>query len=168
MRSFLDDELVAAHRARALSPDHPVLRGSAQNPDVFFQAREAANPFYAAVPGIVARELDRFAERTGRRYRLFDYTGDPDAERVLVLMGSAAGAAAEAVEALCARGERVGLLTVRLFRPFARRRVRLRAAGHDAVDRGARPLQGARPRRASRSSRTSSRRSPVGSTRRLA
>ena len=118
VRSFLDDELVAAHRARALSPDHPVLRGSAQNPDVFFQSREAANPFYAAVPGIVAHELDRFAELTGRRYRLFDYTGDPEAERVLVLMGSAAGAAAEAVEALRARGEKVGLLTVRLFRPF--------------------------------------------------
>jgi len=116
--AFLDDELVAAHRSRALSPDRPVLRGSAQNPDVYFQAREAVNPFYAAVPGIVQEEMTRFAERTGRAYRLFDYVGDPEAERVLVLMGSGAGAAEEAVERLCDDGERVGLLKVRLFRPF--------------------------------------------------
>jgi len=116
--ALLDEELVAAHRARALSPDHPVLRGSAQNPDVFFQSREAVNPFYAAVPMIVQEEMARFAERTGRRYRLFDYVGHPEAERVLVLMGSGAGAAEEAVEALCDRGERVGLVKVRLFRPF--------------------------------------------------
>ena len=118
LRALLDEELVAAHRGRALDPDHPVLRGSAQNPDVFFQAREAVNPFYAAVPGIVQEEMARLAERTGRRYRLFDYVGHPEAERLLVLMGSGAGAAAEAVERLCADGERVGLVTVRLFRPF--------------------------------------------------
>ncbi|HWQ24747.1 MAG TPA: pyruvate:ferredoxin (flavodoxin) oxidoreductase [Gaiellaceae bacterium] len=118
LRALLDEELVAAHRARALTPERPVLRGSAQNPDVFFQAREAANPYYAAVPGIVQEELARLAERTGRRYRLFDYAGHPEAERVLVLMGSGAGAAGEAVERLCAEGERVGLVTVRLFRPF--------------------------------------------------
>ena len=118
LRGMLDDELVDAHRARALSPDHPVIRGSAQNPDVFFQSREAANPYHAAVAGIVAAELDRFAELTGRRYRLFDYVGAPDAERVVVIMGSGAGAAEEAVEALVARGEKVGLVKVRLYRPF--------------------------------------------------
>jgi pyruvate-ferredoxin/flavodoxin oxidoreductase len=118
VRELIDERLVAAHRARALSPDHPVLRGSAQNPDVFFQSREAANPLYAAVPGIVAEELGRLAERTGRRYRLFDYVGHPEAERVLVLMGSAAGAAEEAVGRLAAEGERVGLVKVRLYRPY--------------------------------------------------
>ncbi len=118
VRALLDETLIAEHRGRALSPAHPVLRGSAQNPDVFFQAREAANPYYDAVPGIVAQELDRLAERTGRRYRLFDYVGHPEAERVLVLMGSACGAAEEAVETLVERGERVGLVKVRLYRPF--------------------------------------------------
>ncbi len=116
--ALLDEELVRAHRARALSPDDPVLRGSAQNPDVFFQAREAVNPFYAAVPGIVQEEMARLAARTGRSYRLFDYVGHPEAERVLVLMGSGAGAAEEAVERLCDDGERVGLVKVRLYRPF--------------------------------------------------
>ncbi len=118
VRALLDEELVRAHRARALSPDDPVLRGSAQNPDVFFQAREAVNPFYAAVPGIVQEEMARLAARTGRPYRLFDYAGHPEAERVLVLMGSGAGAAEEAVERLCREGERVGLVKVRLYRPF--------------------------------------------------
>ncbi|HSI97315.1 MAG TPA: pyruvate:ferredoxin (flavodoxin) oxidoreductase [Gaiellaceae bacterium] len=115
---LLDEELVNAHRARALDPDRPVLRGSSQNPDVYFQAREAVNPFYAAVPGIVQEEMARLGERTGRRYRLFDYVGHPEAERVLVLMGSGAGAASEAVERLVEDGERVGLVTVRLFSPF--------------------------------------------------
>jgi pyruvate-ferredoxin/flavodoxin oxidoreductase len=118
LRALVDGADVAAHRDRGLSPDRPQLRGSAQNPDVFFQAREAANPFYAAVPQIVQAKLDALAARTGRRYGLVDYAGAADAERVVVLMGSAAGAAAEAVEALCAAGERVGLVTVRLFRPF--------------------------------------------------
>ena len=102
----------------ALTPDAPVLRGSAQNPDVFFQAREASNPFHAAVPGIVAACFGELAARTGRHYGLVDYVGAPDAERVIVLMGSGAGAAAECVEALVARGERVGLVVLRLFRPF--------------------------------------------------
>jgi len=119
IRALVPDELVAAHRARALTPDRPVLRGSAQNPDVFFQAREAASRFYAVTPAIVGDAMERFAEWTGRRYGLFDYTGAPDAERVIVLMGSAAGAAAEAVEALTGRGEKVGLVTVRLYRPFS-------------------------------------------------
>jgi pyruvate-ferredoxin/flavodoxin oxidoreductase len=118
LREMVPEELVAAHRRRALSPDHPVLRGSAQNPDVFFQAREASNSYYEAVPGIVSAAMDTFEELTGRRYRIFEYTGHPDAERVMVLMGSAAGAAQEAVAAMTARGERVGLLKVRLFRPF--------------------------------------------------
>jgi pyruvate-ferredoxin/flavodoxin oxidoreductase len=118
LSAMVPDELVTAHRMRALSPDHPVLRGSAQNPDVFFQAREAANMYYAAVPGIVAAAMERFAELTGRRYRIFEYSGHPEAERVVVLMGSGAGAAQEALDALLARGERVGLLKVRLFRPF--------------------------------------------------
>jgi len=118
VRALVDEDLVAAHRARSLNPDRPVLRGSAQNPDVFFQAREACNAFYAAVPGIVQESMDRFAKLTGRQYRLFDYQGAPDAERVLVQMGSGVGASGEAVRALVARGEKVGLLTVRLFRPF--------------------------------------------------
>jgi pyruvate-ferredoxin/flavodoxin oxidoreductase len=119
IRALVTDELVSAHRERALTPDRPVLRGSAQNPDVFFQAREAASPFYAATPAIVADAMERLAEWTGRRYRLFDYTGAPDAERVIVLMGSAAGAAGEAVDVLTERGEKVGLVTVRLYRPFS-------------------------------------------------
>jgi pyruvate-ferredoxin/flavodoxin oxidoreductase len=126
IRPLTDEDLAAvvsledvrAHRGRGLSPDRPRLRGSAQNPDVFFQAREAVNPFYAAVPGIVQATMDRLAERIGRRYRLVDYQGDPNAQRVVVLMGSGAGAAAEAVAALNAAGERVGLVTVRLYRPF--------------------------------------------------
>ena len=118
LRAFMPDPLVTAHRARALSPDHPVLRGSAQNPDVFFQAREASNGFYAAVPRIVSATMARFAAVTGRRYELFEYAGHPEADRVIVLMGSAAGAVEEAIDALNAAGERVGLLKVRLFRPF--------------------------------------------------
>src|SRR5438874_4055110 len=119
VRAFLDDELIRAHRERALSPDHPVLRGSAQNPDVFFQAREAATPFYAVTPAIVVNAMHRFAALHGRDYRLFDYVGAPDAERVLVLMGSGCGAAEEAVAALVSRGEKVGLVKVRLYRPFS-------------------------------------------------
>jgi pyruvate-ferredoxin/flavodoxin oxidoreductase len=119
LRFMLRDDLIAAHRQRALNPDRPVLRGTAQNPDVFFQAREACNPFYLALPEIVEKTMDRFAERIGRRYRLFDYVGDPDAERVIVLMGSGAEVAHEAVERQLAAGERVGVLKVRLFRPFS-------------------------------------------------
>jgi pyruvate-ferredoxin/flavodoxin oxidoreductase len=118
LRALVGDDDLRAHRDRGLSPDRPQLRGSAQNPDVFFQAREAVNPFYAAVPQIVEAKLDELAARTGRRYRLVDYEGAPDAERVLLLMGSGAGAAAEAVAAMTAAGEKVGLVTVRLYRPF--------------------------------------------------
>jgi pyruvate-ferredoxin/flavodoxin oxidoreductase len=118
LRAMIDPDLVAAHRARALTPDHPVLRGSAQNPDVFFQAREAANLFYLATPGAVQSVMDRFAHLTGRAYRLFDYVGHPQAERVIVMMGSGADTAHETVEYLHERGQRVGLIKVRLYRPF--------------------------------------------------
>jgi pyruvate-ferredoxin/flavodoxin oxidoreductase len=123
VRAVVDDGRVSEHRERALTPDHPVLRGTAQNPDVFFQGREAANPFYEACPARVERVLERFAQRTGRRYRLFDYVGSADADRVIVMMGSGVGAAAETVAALRAHGQRVGLLTVRLFRPFSAARL---------------------------------------------
>ena len=116
---MIDEELVRAHRARALSPDHPVLRGTAQNPDVYFQAREAVNPFYLACPTIVQKAMDKFAKVAGRQYHLFDYVGAPDAERVIVLMGSGAEVAQETVEYLAARGEKVGVLKVRLYRPFS-------------------------------------------------
>jgi pyruvate-ferredoxin/flavodoxin oxidoreductase len=119
MLAMISDELIAAHRARALSPDYPVLRGSAQNPDVFFQARETVNPYYAACPGIVQKVMDRFAALTGRQYKLYQYVGSPDADRVIVIMGSGTEAVQETVEHLNARGEKVGLLKVRLYRPFA-------------------------------------------------
>jgi pyruvate-ferredoxin/flavodoxin oxidoreductase len=119
LRSMISDELVQAHRRRALSPDHPVMRGSAQNPDVYFQGRETVNPFYAACPGIVQKAMDKFATLTGRQYRLFEYIGNPNAERVIIVMGSGAEAVQETVENLNAKGENLGLLKVRLFRPFA-------------------------------------------------
>ena len=117
--AMLDEKYVLGHRERALSSDHPILRGSAQNPDVFFQAREACNPYYLACPAIVQHAMDSFASQTGRVYHLFDYVGAPDAERVIVSMGSAAGAIEEAIDYLNAQGEKVGLLKVRLYRPFA-------------------------------------------------
>jgi pyruvate-ferredoxin/flavodoxin oxidoreductase len=119
LRSMISDELVQAHRRRALSPDHPVMRGSAQNPDVYFQGRETVNPFYAACPGIVQKAMDKFASLTGRRYKLYEYIGSPNAERVIIIMGSGAEAVQETVENLNAKGENLGLLKVRLFRPFA-------------------------------------------------
>jgi pyruvate-ferredoxin/flavodoxin oxidoreductase len=119
LRALIDDDLVKAHRLRALSPDRPMLRGTAQNPDVYFQAREAANPYYLAAPTIVQNAMDQFARIVGRQYHLFDYVGAPDAERVIVMMGSGAEVADETVEALVAAGEKIGLLKVRLYRPFA-------------------------------------------------
>jgi len=118
LRSLVDEEAITAHRARAMDPEHPVLRGTAQNPDVFFQAREACNLYYEAVPAKVQAAMDQLGELTGRRYHLFDYAGAPDAERVLVLMASAVGAAEEAVEALVSAGEKVGVVKVHLYRPF--------------------------------------------------
>jgi pyruvate-ferredoxin/flavodoxin oxidoreductase len=118
LAAILDEDAILAHRERRLTPDRPVLRGSAQNPDVFFQAREAGNRYHAAVEGVVAETLDALADQTGRRYRTVEYTGAPDAERVVVLMGSGVGTAREAARALCDAGERVGVLAVRLYRPF--------------------------------------------------
>ena len=143
LRDLVDDHLVRAHRERALSPDHPVLRGTAQNPDVFFQAREASNPFHAIVPQVVQRTMDRFAELTGRAYHLFDYHGAPDAERVVVLMGSGVGAVEETVDALVAQ-RREGRRRERPALPAVLRRgVRRRAPAHRAGDRRARPDEGA-------------------------
>src|SRR6201993_1934377 len=118
LRALVPEELVRAHRGRALSPEQPFIRGTAQNPDVYFQARETVNPFYAAVPGAVQDAMDALADRTGRRYRTVEYTGHPQAERVIVVMGSAAQTVGETVAHLCAQGERVGVAQVRLFRPF--------------------------------------------------
>jgi pyruvate-ferredoxin/flavodoxin oxidoreductase len=117
--AMINMDRVFEHRQRALSPDHPVLRGTAQNPDVFFQIRETINPFYDACPDKVQSVMDKFAAIVGRSYHLFDYQGAPDAERVIVMMGSGAEAAQETVETLTARGEKVGVLKVRLYRPFS-------------------------------------------------
>src|SRR6266498_2670959 len=118
LRAMIDEARVYEHRSRALSPDHPVIRGTAQNPDVYFQARETVNPFYAACPAIVQQTMDHFAALTGRRYGLFEYHGATDAERVIVLMGSGCEAAHETVDYLDALGEKIGVLKVRLYRPF--------------------------------------------------
>ncbi len=119
LAAMIDPDLVRAHRDRAMNPDHPVLRGTAQNPDVYFQARETVNPFYAACPGIVQKTMDKFAALTGRQYHLFDYFGAPDADRVIVIMGSGADVCHEAVEYMNEHGENVGVLKVRLYRPFS-------------------------------------------------
>ncbi len=121
MRAMIDPELIRAHRARALNPEKPFIRGTAQNPDVFFQARETVNPYYLKAPDIVQETMDEFAKLTGREYKLFQYVGAPDAERVILMMGSGAEAAEEAVNYLVAQGEKVGLIKVRLYRPFSTR-----------------------------------------------
>jgi pyruvate-ferredoxin/flavodoxin oxidoreductase len=121
LRALVPEDLVRAHRGRALSPDRPFIRGTAQNPDVYFQARETVNPFYAAVPGAVQHTMDALAARTGRRYQIVDYAGHPQAERVIVVMGSAGQTVAATVACLTAAGERVGVVQVRLFRPFPTR-----------------------------------------------
>jgi pyruvate-ferredoxin/flavodoxin oxidoreductase len=118
LRAMVETEWIERHRANALSPEHPVLRGSSQNPDIYFQARETVNPYYLRMPGIVQQAMDRFAELTGRQYHLFDYFGSERAERVIALMGSGAEAAEETVDYLNRQGEAVGLLKVRLYRPF--------------------------------------------------
>jgi pyruvate-ferredoxin/flavodoxin oxidoreductase len=119
LRTMIDDDLVRAHRARALSPEHPVLRGTAQNPDVYFQARETVNPFYTVVPAIVQEQMDKFAKLAGRQYHLFDYVGAPDADRVVILMGSGGETAEATVKHLAAKGEKVGAIRVRMYRPFS-------------------------------------------------
>jgi pyruvate-ferredoxin/flavodoxin oxidoreductase len=118
LRTLVPEDAVREHRRRALSPEHPYIRGTAQNPDTYFQSRETVNPFYAATPGIVRDAMDEFAALTGRRYRLAEYSGDPQAERVVVVMGSGAQTVAQTVEHLCARGEQVGMVQLRLYRPF--------------------------------------------------
>ncbi|HPP54047.1 MAG TPA: 2-oxoacid:acceptor oxidoreductase family protein, partial [Thermoguttaceae bacterium] len=117
-RAMLDMERIHEHRARAMNPERPVLRGTAQNPDVFFQAREACNPFYQAAAGVVQKVMDRFAKLVGRSYHLFDYIGAPDAERVIVVMGSGVGVVEEAIERLLSEGQKVGMVQVHLYRPF--------------------------------------------------
>ncbi len=119
MRAMIDDDLLMAHRSRGFSPERPFIRGTAQNPDVFFQARETVNPFYLKTPQIVQKAMDKFAGIVGRQYHLFDYVGAPDAEHVIVMMGSGAEVAHETVEYLVEQGEKVGLLKVRLYRPFS-------------------------------------------------
>ncbi len=119
MKAMIDEDLVIAHRNRALSPDKPFIRGTAQNPDVYFQGRETVNPFYIKCPDIVQKQMDKFAKLVGRQYHLFDYVGAPDAERVIVMMGSGAEAAQDTVEYLTSKGEKVGVLKVRLYRPFS-------------------------------------------------
>ncbi len=119
VRDMIDDELVIAHRLRSMSPDRPTIRGTSQNPDVYFQGRESVNSYYLATPGIVQDSMDEFAAHTGRQYHLFDYVGAPDAERVIILMGSGAEAAHETVDYLTAQGEKVGVVKVRLYRPFS-------------------------------------------------
>ena len=118
MRAMIDLELIFDHRSRSLSPDHPVIRGTAQNPDVFFQSRERSNPFYRDCTNVVIEVMERFARITGRAYRPFEYHGDPEADRVIVVMGSASETLHETVDALRAHGEKVGVLKVRLYRPF--------------------------------------------------
>ena len=119
MKAMISDGLVRAHRERALSPDHPFIRGTAQNPDVFFQARERINPYYEACPGIVQKAMEKFASLTGRKYSLFDYVGPANPEKLIILMGSGAEVAHETVDFLAAKKEPVGLLKVRLYRPFS-------------------------------------------------
>src|SRR6516165_8106374 len=118
LRALVPAGLVRAHRGRALSPERPFIRGTAQNPDTYFQGRETVNPFYAAVPGAVEDAMDRLAGRTGRRYHTVEYSGHPEADRVIVVMGSAGQTIAETVAHLCGQGERVGVVQVRLYRPF--------------------------------------------------
>ena len=118
LRVLVEERLVRAHRGRALSPEHPIIRGTAQNPDTYFQSRETVNPFYLAVPGIVQQSMDEFAALTGRRYHLVEYHGHPEADRVIVIMGSGAQTVKQAIDHLNAQGERVGCVQVRLYRPF--------------------------------------------------
>ena len=162
LRAMIDPAAVAAHRARGLDPDRPVLRGSAQNPDVFFQAREACNTFYDKVPGAVQASMDQLATLTGRHYHLVDYHGAPDADRVIVLMGSGAGATKETVDELCRGDERVGVAVIRLFRPFPTEALLAALPPTHANGRRARPDQGA-----GRAVRAVAPRRPVGSVAQL-
>ena len=138
LRAMIPERLVIEHRARALSPEHPFIRGTAQNPDVYFQGRESANRFYLATPGIVQQAMDEFAKLAGRQYHLVDYVGDPQADRVVVVMGSGAEVVDQAVRYLNAQGQRVGMAIVRLFRPMpdeAHRRSEERRVGKECRSR---------------------------------
>ncbi len=119
LKQMIDEDLVRAHRTRALSPDNPVIRGTSHNPDTFFQARETINPYYNACPDLVQEAMDKFAKITGRQYKLFQYEGSPDAERIIIIMGSGAETVEETVNYLIKKGEKIGVLKVRLFRPFS-------------------------------------------------
>ena len=119
IRAMINGDLVRAHRARGLNPDNPFIRGTAQNPDVYFQARETVNPFYLKAPAVVQKAMDKFAEMTGRRYRLFEYSGAEDAQKVIVIMGSAAETVKETVKSLVRQGEKIGVIHIRLYLPFA-------------------------------------------------
>ncbi|MFT5662206.1 MAG: pyruvate-ferredoxin/flavodoxin oxidoreductase [Sulfurimonas sp.] len=119
LKAMIDEDLVHAHRARGLSPDHPVIRGTSQNPDVYFQGRESINTYYEKLPGITQKVMDKFEDLTGRAYKLFEYVGDKDAERIIIIMGSGAETVHESVEYLTQHGEKVGVLKVRLYRPFS-------------------------------------------------
>jgi len=134
IRAMIDEGHVIAHRRRALNPDNPFIRGTAQNPDVYFQGRESANPFYDKVPEIVERKMAQFAELTGRGYQLYEYHGDPEAQRVIVIMGSGGETVRETIKVLNAKGEKLGLLQVRLFRPFSNERL------VEAIPRSARAI----------------------------
>ncbi|BAZ09539.1 pyruvate flavodoxin/ferredoxin oxidoreductase domain-containing protein [Calothrix sp. NIES-4071] len=118
LKALIDEDLIIAHRARALTPDRPVLRGTAQNPDVYFQSREGANPYYQACPDIVQQVMDDFGQRTGRHYKIYEYHGAKSAQKVIVIMGSGCETVHETVDYLNARGEKVGVVKVRLYRPF--------------------------------------------------
>ncbi len=142
MRAMIDDDLVRAHRERALSPDHPVLRGSAQNPDVYFQGRESVNPYYLACPTIVQNTMDKFARIVGREYRLFQYEGAPDAEHVIIVMGSGAEAVKETVDYLTAQGRKVGVLKGALDAALLRRALPASVASDGEEHRRAGPHQG--------------------------
>ena len=118
MRAMIDDDLVFAHRKRGLTPDNPFIRGTSQNPDVYFQGRETVNKYYITTPAIVQKAMDRFAKITGRQYKLFEYIGAPNAERVVIVMGSAGETIVNTIQALNAKGEKLGVIQVRLYRPF--------------------------------------------------
>ena len=147
---MIDEADIAAFRSRAMTPDRPTLRGTAQNPDVYFQGREAVNRFYEALPAIVQAKMDRFAAATGRDYHLFDYHGHPEAERVIVAMGSGVETITETVDWLVARGEKVGVVAVRLFLPFDVEAFLAALPPTRQVDRRPGPDQGAGFRSASR------------------
>ena len=140
---MIDEDLVIAHRQRALTPDRPTIRGTAQNPDVYFTGRETVNKYYNAVPAIIQETMDKFADLTGRQYHLFDYHGAPDAENVVVMMGSGCETVAATIDYLIAQGEKVGLVIVRLYRPFDGKRHGQCPAADRRADHRPRPHQGA-------------------------